>query len=370
MVEKERVSPQKYRLACQNGGAFKLPLVMPRTPEQFVRARQEAWTRLEGLVDKAQRERLEALSASELEELGLLYRRTSADLARAQTRYNTTQAGRDLVHSLNALVLRAHALVYSQPVGAAASGWEFFLFGFPAAFRRQWRLILFAALWMFVPALFAYFAVWSDPAQAPTLISADAIERVEERAQKQLVTGWGANTSYKGLVESPEIGAMIMTNNIRVSILAVALGITAGLGTAFVLASNGMMIGALAAVATNARVDFLFWSVILPHGVLELFAIAVAGGAGLLLARAIYAPGDLPRRDALRVAGTDAAQLLLGVAVLLVFAGIIEAFITPTTLPPTFKLTFAALTGVLLVVYLSLRAPSEKETIRKAKRAA
>jgi uncharacterized membrane protein SpoIIM required for sporulation len=90
----------------------------------------------------------------------------------------------------------------------------------------------------------------------------------------------------------------------------------------------------------------LFWSVILPHGILELTAICIAGGAGLTLARAIYAPGDLPRRDALRLAGTEAVQLLAGVAMMLILAGLIEGYITPTTLPPNFKLGFAALTGV------------------------
>jgi uncharacterized membrane protein SpoIIM required for sporulation len=143
-----------------------------------------------------------------------------------------------------------------------------------------------------------------------------------------------------------------MTNNIRVTILAVALGVTAGIGTAVVLISNGMMIGGLAGAATNSNVDFLFWSVILPHGILELSAICIAGGAGLLIARAIYAPGDLSRRDALKLAGNEAAQLLAGVAVMLVLAGLIEGFITPTALPPAFKMAFALLTGVFMTAYL------------------
>ncbi len=325
---------------------------MIRTPEAFVRERREAWARLQQLVDKAQKNRLGALGDDELHEMGALYRRASADLARAQTRYASTFAGQELVRSLNALVLRAHAQIYSAPPASPSRGLWFFLFGFPAAFRRHWKPILLAALLMYGPALAAYLAVWANPQSATLFVPREVIAKVEERAQKKLVTGWGGNTNYEGLASSPATSSFIMTNNIRVTIMAVALGVTAGVGTATVLISNGLMLGGLAGAATNSHVDFLFWSVILPHGILELSAICIAGGAGLLIARAIYAPGDLARRDALKLAGNEAAQLLAGVAVMLILAGLIEGFITPTSLPPAFKMAFAILTGALMTAYL------------------
>ncbi len=340
---------------------------MPRTPEQFVRARRDAWERLELLVERAQGARMGALSNDELHELGTLYRRTSADLARAQTRYNSTSAGQELVRTLNALVRRAHAQIYAAPAashGSPASAWNWLFYGFPAAFRRHWRAIAFAALLLYGPALAAYVAVWSDSANTPLFVDQSVVKTVEERAKKKLVTGWGGNTSYKGVVESPEISGFIMINNIKVSIMAVALGVTAGLGTGYVLISNGMMLGSLAAVATNNNVDYLFWSVILPHGILELTAIAIAGGAGFVLARAIYAPGDLPRRDALKIAGGEAAQLLAGVAAMLVVAGLIEGFITPADIPPAMKMGFAALTGLAMTVYLGVK-PRAKSGISR-----
>lgn len=334
---------------------------MARTPESFVRARREAWSRLHELVDKAQNSRLSSLSDEELHEMGTLYRRASADLARAQTRYATTFAGQELVRSLNALVLRAHAQIYSAPPATPSRGLSFFLFGFPAAFRRHWRPILLAAMFMYGPAFAAYVSVWSNPDTVSLFVDRQVVEQVEERAQKKLVTGWGGNTNYEGLASSPATSSFIMTNNIRVTIMAVALGVTAGVGTGFVLLKNGLMLGGLAGAATNAHVDYLFWSVILPHGILELSAICIAGGAGLLLARAIYAPGDLPRRDALRLAGGEAAQLLAGVAAMLVMAGLIEGFITPTPLPPALKLSFAALTAVFMASYLSVRPRYKSE---------
>ena len=336
---------------------------MPRTPEQFVRARRDAWERLEDLVARAQSARLNSLSDDELHEMGTLYRRASADLARAQTRYNSTLAGQELVRTLNALVRRAHAQIYAAPASSAApaSIWNWLFYGFPAAFRRHWRAIALAALLMYGPALATYVAVWSDAANTRLFLDEEVVKTVEERAQKKLTTGWGANTSYKGVVESPEISGFIMTNNIMVAMRAVALGVTAGLGTAFDLIRTGIMVGSLAGVASNNNVDYLFWSVILPHGVLELTAICIAGGAGFVIARAIYAPGDLPRRDALKIAGGEAAQLMAGVAAMLVCAGLIEGFITPSALPPSFKMGFALLSALSLAAYLCVqeRAPAQ-----------
>lgn len=333
---------------------------MPRTPEQFVRQRQESWTRLEELVDRAQTLKIGALSDSELLELGTLYRRVSSDLARAQTRYAQTHAGRELMRSLNALVLRAHAQVYSAPAPQTSNFWGFLLYGFPAAFRRNLRPILLAAFFMYAPAVIAYFAVWTNPANARLFVPDAVVKEVEKRAQKKLVTGWGGNTNYKGISDSPGTSSFIMTHNIEVSALALALGVTAGIGTVWEMVQNGLLLGALAGVATNYHTDLLFWAVILPHGVLELTAISIAGGAGFVLARAIYAPGDLPRRDALKLAGTEAGQLLMGVVLFLICAGLIEGFLTPTPLPPVAKLSFAGVSGVLMLLYLSLRPPSKK----------
>jgi uncharacterized membrane protein SpoIIM required for sporulation len=148
------------------------------------------------------------------------------------------------------------------------------------------------------------------------------------------------------LVESPAISSTIMVNNIRVSMMAVAFGVTAGIGTAIVLVQNGMMIGALAGAATNANVDFLFWSVILPHGVIELSAICIAGGAGFVIARALFAPGELatPRRAA--IGGRTGRAVDTGRGTTFGSRWFDRGFITPTELSPNFKMAFAVLTGI------------------------
>jgi len=336
---------------------------MSRSAERFVRTRRQMWQRLSALTDKAQSQRLQSLSDDELHELGTLYRRAASDLARAKTRYVSTNSGRELVRSLNDLVLRAHTQVYSAPPPQPVNALGFLLYGFPIAFRRHWRAIALAAIFMFLPGLLSYLTVVSNPDSATLFVPEGAIKQVQKRAAENIVVGWGARTEFEGLVSSPEISSEIMTNNIRVTILAVAFGATAGIGTALVLLGNGLMIGGLAGVATHVEADLLFWAVILPHGVLELTAICIAGGAGLLIGRALWAPGDLPRRDALKIAGSEAVQLLAGVAVLLVIAGLIEGFVTPLPLPPILKLGFALGTGVALILYLAPRGRGKATVI-------
>jgi len=328
---------------------------MPSNAERFVTTHRESWQRLDFLVKKAKNSSVHLLNNAEIEEVGVLYRRVAADLARAQTRYASTSTGRELVRSLNNLLLNAHTLVHGGAPARPVHAWNFVLYEFPAAFRRQWRTIALAAVFMMLPALLSYIAVRANPSSAPLFVPDGAIAEVQRRADTQSTTGWGANTDFQGILVSPAVSSFIMTNNIRVSIGAVALGVTMGIGTALMLIFNGMMLGGLSAVATNFHVDLLFWAVILPHGVLELTAISIAGGAGLLLAQAIVAPGALLRRDALRVAGKEAMYLLCGVFLLLVIAGLIEGFITPLPFPAYSKLSFAALTAIGLVAYLRIR---------------
>lgn len=328
-----------------------------------MRAHRDAWKRLNELTQKAQNNRLSSLSDDELHEMGALYRRASSDLARAQTRLSKATAGRELVRSLNALVLRAHSQVYSAPAPQPQRLLDFLLYGFPACVRRHWKPIALSALLLYGPAFIAYLCVIINPSLARLFVPESAIQEVQRRAEQKIITGWGANTHFGGLLESPGISSYIMVNNIFVSLRAAAFGVTMGIGTVITLVANGLMLGGLSGAATNYHVSLNFWAVILPHGIIELSAISLSGGAGFLLARAIYAPGDLPRRDALKIAGGEAAQLLAGVAAMLVIAGLIEGFITPTPIPPLLKVSFGILTAILLLFYLNAR-PKPKSSAR------
>ena len=156
----------------------------------------------------------------------------------------------------------------------------------------------------------------------------------------------------------------IMTNNLSVSFTTFAGGISAGLLTIWMLAFNGLLIGVIGAACWQANMSLGLWSFVAPHGVLELPAIFIAGGAGLMLGHGLLFPGLLPRKQSLVLAGRQAVRLVLGIIPLLVVAGTIEGFFSPSAISVTIKFTFAAFLFALLVAYLSgaflgKRAPAE-----------
>jgi uncharacterized membrane protein SpoIIM required for sporulation len=146
---------------------------------------------------------------------------------------------------------------------------------------------------------------------------------------------------------------MIMINNIRVTFLSFALGITFGMGTLWVLWVNGLILGPLAMLYHRAGLGMDFWAHILPHGVLELPAIFLGAGAGLELGRALLLPGELPRIESLKAAARRGLPLLGGTVLLLVVAGVIEGFYTPKPIEPIYKLLMSSVTAVLLILYLA-----------------
>jgi uncharacterized membrane protein SpoIIM required for sporulation len=183
--------------------------------------------------------------------------------------------------------------------------------------------------------------------------------RAEEAAAKE--------ARGEGYVEVPEVmmpamASGLVSNNVQVTVLAFAGGLLAGLGTVWVLIFNGVSLGSVAAVFANHGQSLHLWTFVLPHGIIELTAICIAGGAGLWLGSAILVPGRLTRREALVARGRDAISLIGGTALLLLIAGTIEGFISPSQLPRVGKLAFAALVAAVLVVYLGTARNGERGT--------
>jgi uncharacterized membrane protein SpoIIM required for sporulation len=159
----------------------------------------------------------------------------------------------------------------------------------------------------------------------------------------------------------PLASSAIMTNNLSVSFAAFAGGILGGIGTVYMMIFNGVLIGVVGVACYRAGLSVSLWSFIAPHGALELPAIFIAGGAGLLLARGLLAPGFLSRRDSLTEAAAVAVRLLLGVVPMLIIAGLIEGFISPTDLPADLKFALGASVFVLLAAYTLLVKPAARE---------
>ncbi len=192
-------------------------------------------------------------------------------------------------------------------------------------------------------AVIAWWYGWQDPSFLPLIIPESLIATVRDR--QQLWMG-----SIVGI--EPLASSNIMTNNLSVSLAAVAGGVTAGIYTAFLMLFNGLSLGAIAALVGQNNLSYPFWGFVFPHGSLELPAIFFAGGAGFLLAKAILFPGRYRRADALKFSGTQAVQLVFGIVPMLIVAGIIEGFFSPNPFVP---LPFKYLCGIglfgLLVAY-------------------
>jgi len=239
---------------------------------------------------------------------------------------------------------------------------RFFTVDFPRAIRRHLLWVLLATMISLVPGAIGFGLTWHDRAVADQVLPADLMSMLDPVVQRhQRPKDW-----LPALERAPASG-FIMTNNIRIAITSFAGGMTAGLLTVFLMIFNGIMLGVIAAAVSldSPTTALNFWAFVAPHGVLELTAIFISGGAGFVLAYAIVNPGEVPRRVALKTAGKEALKLMLGVAAMLVVAGLIEAFFSPLNIPEQIKLTVAAIEAFLMLAYFALagrRAKEVKET--------
>jgi len=315
---------------------------MVQTIQGFIESRKSRWENLETLIQALERGDSKKLEASRLLDLARLYRQATADLARLQAFRKEGSLPEELEIYLNQLVRRAYGQIYRSPPPKWASLWRFLRSTFPDTFRKtaSWTLL---ALGVFLLGfLFGFGAALTDDAFIPLIVPVNLIQQVEE----------GKVWFDSILAVRPLASSMIMTNNISVSFFAFALGITFGLGTLYIMAFNGLMVGTLAGLCHIHGLDVAFWSFVVPHGVIELTAIFIAGGGGFLLGTALLVPGDLPRKDALIERGRQAGRLILGCVPLLIVAGIIEGFLSPAPLPAGLKFFLGGLLLVLLLCYL------------------
>lgn len=307
----------------------------------FVARRSPSWERLDALVTKSGRRGVRALPAADIEDLGRLYRAATSDLSYAR--------GRDfdlaLQEYLNRLTARAHAVVYagSAQTGGARIG-LFFRQTFPSEFRRSFAYVAICAAVTIAFSIVAFSVIRAHPGQAYSLLPESL---VPDEIRKSL---HDSNFAFDRDF-APAMSAAIIQNNIRIAIVAFAGSVTLGALTLYIIAYNGLMLGGMGALFTNAGFGFDYWATIAPHGVIELTAIQIAGAAGLLIAAGVVNPGRLRRRDAIVRNARRAGTLILGVAAMLIVAGTIEGFISPQRWPAEARLTIGVLTAITLILY-------------------
>ena len=310
--------------------------------------RRTDWAAYSELVRKGRRRGVEGLTEGEIRRFGRLYRGVAADLERART-YGASPG---LLEAVQRWVGAGHNLLYRARGRVAVPLGHWVAAEFPRSVRRFHRHILLASLLLFGPMLATYGAVRDRPLVARSLVGPGMLARAENTIKGDV------DTRYLGrdveATEMPVFSASVITNNIGVTLAAFAGGLPAGAGTLAILVLNGVMIGGALGAYGNEGVLGVILAFVFPHGFLELGAICIGGGAGFGLGSALLMPGRRSRADALRERGRAFLSLLAGASLMLVLAGLVEGFYSPSGLPAAAKFAFGGTTALLMALYFGV----------------
>jgi uncharacterized membrane protein SpoIIM required for sporulation len=310
--------------------------------DSFIAKYRPEWDFLEGSCSRGSRG-LGKLPGADIERVVDAYQRASTHLAEARARYRDPA----LHEYLNSLVGRAHAALYGARVRTFRGLLRTFGSNYRDAARSTGPFIAVAALVLVAVSAATMLWVATSAEARAGLLPGFAEESIREAG------GGGGAAS----VPSGQLSAFILLNNLQVSFLAFAFGITLGVGTIYVLAQNAVLIGTLAGAYHSVGQGGSFWSLVLPHGFLELIAICIAAGAGLRMGWSIVDPGDRPRARALAEESRRSVMVVVGVIPAFAIAAIIEGYLTGSSVPTGVQLAIGAFVALIYVLILFVRVP-------------
>ncbi len=307
--------------------------------DQFIRRNEPAWQRLSEVTRLVRSRRSSRrLSGTELNETIELYQRVSAHLSYSRTWYGDAP----ITSRLTGLVGDARAAIYGPGDRVGNALFRFFSHDFPGAVWRARRFVLIAAMLLLIPAI--YVGIWMTFSDSALDAAAPSALR-ESYVQQDFA-------DYYSSQPAAEFSTQVLVNNIQVSFLAYAMGIFAGVGTIVVLVVNGLGIGQAGGLFHAAGEAPRFWGLILPHGLIEITAVCVAGGAGLQLGWALVSPGDRSRSEAVAHEGRHSVPVVVGLILVFIIAGLIEGFVTPSPLHTSTRVGIGVAVEAAFVLYV------------------
>lgn len=317
--------------------------------DAYVGVHRAEWDRLEALVARASRPG--RMTGGELDELVELYQRTTTQLSVIGTRWPDPA----VTDRLTVLVTRARAAV----TGARDPAWRdvgrFFATTFPAAvYARRWWVVATAVTFVALAFVVGDWIAHSRTVQ-DALLPRDTVRQLCDQDFRDYYSSHPASS----------FAANVWTNNVWVAAAAVIGGIAVGLPTLVALVFNSINVGVAGGYLTSCGREREFFTLLLPHGMLELTAVFVAGAAGLRLGWSLIDPGPRRRAEALAAEGRSAVAVALGLTAVLAVSGAIEAFVTPSSLPPAARVGIGAAAWVAFVAYIAVlgrRAAAAGET--------
>ncbi|NLP52789.1 stage II sporulation protein M [Bacillus sp. RO1] len=314
--------------------------------KQFIKQHRGQWKELEKLASDLHKRK--NITGKNLERFHSLYQKAAQHLSYSQTYFPEEE----VTFYLNGLVSKSHNLLYKDQITSWKQASDFLGHKFIGLLFEQWKFVLVALLLFTIGGLGSYFAVLYDPLYLYSILPGDMAQNFDPEKLGD----------SDGRVDAPVMSASILTNNIQVAILAFAGGITFGLLTVYVLIYNGIIVGAISALFWHYDKTYEFWAYIVPHGMIELTAIFIAGGAGLLMGYKLFVPGEYSRGYQLKWNAKRSLQLLLGTIPLFIIAGIIEGFITPAAISLEAKYLVAGLTVMGLILYVTIGSLKLRKT--------
>jgi uncharacterized membrane protein SpoIIM required for sporulation len=330
--------------------------------QKFVTSERPYWSELESMLGMLENDSRKRLALDQLRRFHYLYERTAAGLAKVNSFASEPETRR----YLESLVARAYGEIHETRDRQHRFSPVTWLFQtLPQTFRRHIRAFWLSIGITMIGTLFGGFAVAYDPEAKTAILPEMFANHIENPAERVAREERDADSPSAGAMSS--FSAQLMVNNIGVSIKAMALGMTWGIGTIIILFYNGVILGLVAVdyVLAGQTVFLLGW--LLPHGSIELPAVIMGGQAGLMIAGALIGWGQRnTMRQRLRELTPDLTTLIFGITLMLVWAGIVEAFFSQyhaPVLPYGVKIAFGATELVLLILFLS-RCGRKSETAK------